>query len=116
MAAGKGSRLGKYTTDLPKSLLPLDKYGNTLLDYNLTILDRLGIKKILLVTGFNSQLLEKHIISNTNVEIIYNPFWNHCNVLGSRYRALNYIDEDFLFLHADNQYLHQQTTVVHLVM
>jgi len=101
MAAGKGSRLGKYTTDLPKSLLPLDKEGNTLLDYNLTILDRLGIKKILLVTGFNSQLLEKHIISNTNVEIIYNPFWNHCNVLGSLYMALNYIDEDFLFLHAD---------------
>lgn len=101
MAAGKGSRLGKYTTDLPKSLLPLDKDGNTLLDYNLKILDRLEIKKILLVTGFNSLLLEKHTKNNTKVEIIYNPFWNHCNVLGSLYMALNHIEEDFLFLHAD---------------
>ena len=101
MAAGKGSRLGSYTTDLPKSLLPLNDSGKTLLDYNLNILDSLGIKRILLVTGFNSEILEEHTVSNTKVEIIYNPFWNHCNVLGSLYMALDHIKEDFLFLHAD---------------
>ncbi|MFD2588026.1 NTP transferase domain-containing protein [Croceitalea marina] len=101
MAAGKGSRLGEYTTDLPKSLLPLDYNGNTLLDYNLRVLEKIGIQKILVVTGFNSQLIEKHIENNAKVEIIYNPFWNYCNVLGSLYMALGHIKEDFLFLHAD---------------
>lgn len=101
MAAGKGSRLGDYTTDLPKSLLPLNDSGLTLLDYNIDILNKLGIDKILLVTGFNSQMLENHTENNAIVQIIYNPFWNYCNVLGSLYMALNYVDEDFLFLHAD---------------
>nr|WP_298923415.1 phosphocholine cytidylyltransferase family protein [uncultured Allomuricauda sp.] len=101
MAAGKGSRLGEYTTELPKSLLPLDDNGNTLLDYNLRVLEKIGIQKILIVTGFNSQLIERHTGNNAKVEIIYNPFWNHCNVLGSLYMALDHIKEDFLFLHAD---------------
>lgn len=101
MAAGKGSRLGNYTTDLPKSLLPLDENGNTLLDYNLKILDKLGLDKIFIVTGFNSELIEKHTQNNSKVQIVYNPFWDHCNVLGSLYMALNQLNDDFLFLHAD---------------
>ncbi|SNR24536.1 Choline kinase [Maribacter sedimenticola] len=101
MAAGKGSRLGDYTTNLPKSLLPLNNKGRTLLDYNLDILDQLNVDKILIVTGFNSKLIENHTAKNPKVKIVYNPFWNHCNVLGSLYMALDKIDDDFLFLHAD---------------
>lgn len=101
MAAGKGSRLGDYTTDLPKSLLPLNDSGTTLLDYNLDILNQLGLDKILLVTGFNSQMLENHTKHSSKIEIIYNPFWDACNVLGSLYMVLDHIDQDFLFLHAD---------------
>lgn len=97
MAAGKGSRLGDYPTNLPKSLLPLNDSGKTHLDYNLDILDALEIKRILIVTGFNSELIELHTSSNAKVEIIYNPFWDNCNVLGSLYAALNYIDDDFVF-------------------
>ncbi|MFT6841552.1 MAG: choline kinase [Psychroserpens sp.] len=100
LAAGKGSRLGQYTHDLPKSLLPLNDQ-KTLLDYNLSILKEIGIDKILIVTGFNSQKIEAHVSNNESVEIIYNPFWNNCNVLGSLYMAIDKIDDDFLFLHAD---------------
>ena len=101
MAAGKGSRLGEYTADLPKSLLPLNSANLTLLDYNLNILKEIGISKILIVTGFNSQVIENHVRKNPHTEIIFNPFWNHCNVLGSLYMALDKIEDDFLFLHAD---------------
>lgn len=100
LAAGKGSRLGKYTEDLPKSLLPLND-NNTLLDYNLSILEKLGLERIIIVTGFNSEKIESHTAHNDLVEIVYNPFWNHCNVLGSLYMALDKINDDFLFLHAD---------------
>ena len=101
LAAGKGSRLGNYTKDLPKSLLPLNKNGDTLLDYNLKMLNTFELKKIIIVTGFNSDKVEHHVKKYSKIEIVYNHFWNYCNVLGSLYIALNYIDDDFLFLHAD---------------
>jgi L-glutamine-phosphate cytidylyltransferase len=101
LAAGKGSRLGEHTTDLPKSLLPLNDEGKTLLDYNMQLLQKLGVGKILIVTGFNSGKIEEHVKNYTGTRIVYNPFWNHCNVLGSLYMALGHIDEEFLFLHAD---------------
>ena len=53
LAAGKGSRLGDKTNDLPKSLLPLNE-NETLLDYNLDILNKLNINKIFIVTGFKA--------------------------------------------------------------
>lgn len=100
LAAGKGSRLKGHTTEKPKSLLPLnDKV--TLLDYNINMLNSLGVSKILIVTGFQSEKIEQHVSKYSNITCVYNPFWNQCNVLGSLYMAIPYIDADFLFLHAD---------------
>ncbi len=101
LAAGKGSRLGKHTANLPKSLLPLNDNNDTLLDYNLNLLSKFDLEKIVIVTGFNSNKIEEHLLKYNNIEIVYNPFWNHCNVLGSLYMALKNITDDFLFLHAD---------------
>ena len=97
LAAGKGSRLGEYTTDLPKSLLPLNAGNKTLLDYNIQVLSRFDLKKVYVVTGFNSHKIEKHLSGNQSIEIIYNPFWDCCNVLGSLYMALDTMNDDFLF-------------------
>lgn len=101
LAAGKGSRLGNYTTDLPKSLLPLNDNNDTLLDYNLALLSKFDLEKIIVVTGFNSDKIEQHIKKYDKIEVVYNPFWDSCNVLGSLYLALKSINDDFLFLHAD---------------
>ncbi|MGC4235763.1 MAG: phosphocholine cytidylyltransferase family protein [Niabella sp.] len=99
LAAGKGSRLGNHTSDTPKSLLKLND-DQTLLDYNIAVLKKLGIEKIYIVTGFNSGKIEEHVKSD-QIECVFNPFWNSCNVLGSLYMVLPYINDDFLFLHAD---------------
>jgi len=101
LAAGRGSRLGNRTDNIPKSLLPLNDQGNTLLDYNLKILQDLKLDKILIVTGYESEQIEAVAKKYKNTEIVYNPFWNHCNVLGSMYMAMDKLDDDFLFLHAD---------------
>jgi choline kinase len=100
LAAGKGSRLGNYTTELPKSLLPLNE-NKTLLDYNIDTLEKLGVSKIFVVTGFQSDKIVRHLNDRPRVEFILNPFWDYCNVLGSLYMALPYIQDDFLFAHAD---------------
>ncbi len=99
LAAGKGSRLLNLTESTPKSLLIL-KHDYTILDYNIDMLQSLGIKKIKIVTGFQSDKIEQHV-KDKKIQIIYNPFWNSCNVLGSLYLAFPYIDDDFIFLHAD---------------
>ncbi|MDR0745065.1 MAG: phosphocholine cytidylyltransferase family protein [Mediterranea sp.] len=106
LAAGKGSRLGSLTDDTPKSLLPICNGTQTLLSYNLNNLYDFGVTDFLLITGFMHQKIEEYVnlwSSNKNVTIqfIYNPFWQQCNVLGSFYCALNMIDDDFLYLHAD---------------
>ncbi len=101
LAAGRGSRLGNYTDNTPKSLLPLNEEGKTLLDYNLEILETLNLSKIIIVTGYESAQIEMVAKKYSNTEIVYNPFWNHCNVLGSMYMAMDKLDDDFLFLHAD---------------
>lgn len=102
LAAGRGSRLGSYTDNIPKSLLPLNDSGKTILDYNLSILqERLDLEKIIIVTGYKSEQIERVAAKYDNTVIVYNPFWEHCNVLGSMYMALDHLDDDFLFLHAD---------------
>ncbi|MGJ8648963.1 MAG: NTP transferase domain-containing protein [Opitutaceae bacterium] len=100
LAAGKGSRLGAHTEDLPKSLLPLND-EITLLDYNLGILNELAVDHIYIVTGFSAKKIMHHVSTMDNVTCVFNPFWNVCNVLGSLYMALPHVKDDFLFLHAD---------------
>ena len=105
LAAGKGSRLGNLTDDTPKSMLKLND-EHTLLSYNVMQLSEAGIESIILVSGYQSQKIEDYsqelaIIYDIAIEIVLNPFWDHCNVLGSFYMSLGIIKDDFIFLHAD---------------
>jgi choline kinase len=100
LAAGRGSRLQSHTEHLPKALLPLAA-GMTLLDYNLKLFEKHGITRRLVVTGYRSESIRRHVRSVPGVQCIYNPFWEHCNVLGSLYIALPHINDDFAFAHAD---------------
>jgi len=105
LAAGKGSRLGSLTDNTPKSMLDLN--GNhTLLSFSLRQLRDAGIESMIVVTGYQAQKLEQYALKlakdyGISIELIYNPFWDHCNVLGSLYMALGKINDDFIFLHAD---------------
>jgi choline kinase len=106
LAAGRGSRLGNLTEEMPKCLLKICNNSQTLLSYNLNNLYESGIKDYIFITGFMYNKLESYVKSwaknkNVFIKCIYNPFWNYCNVLGSFYFALNELDSDFLYLHAD---------------
>jgi len=106
LAAGKGSRLGNLTDLTPKCMLPLNN-KHTLLSLNFSMLKELKtIDSIILITGFEAHKLEVYAkklseFYHLPIEIVYNPFWNHCNVLGSFYMGFDKIDDDFIFMHAD---------------
>ena len=68
LAAGKGSRLSKYTSNVPKALLPI-KYGKTILERMLEQLIKNNIDNIIIVLGYqeaNSNLYIKELSKTCN--------------------------------------------------
>ena len=99
MAAGKGSRLGSLTEDIPKSLLEIK--GKRLLDINIAMLHRYGIWDITIVTGFKDEKFIEATKGIPGINLIYNPFYEFTNVIGSYYMGMGQLHDDFIYLHAD---------------
>lgn len=95
MAAGKGSRLGSMTEDKPKSLVKIK--GKTLLDINITMLHKHGIRDITIVTGYMDEKIVEATRDIEGVTIVYNPFYEFANVLGSYFMGMEEMHDDFVF-------------------
>lgn len=99
MAAGKGSRLGSLTEGNPKSFVEIK--GKKLIEYNLQLLQRYGVDEIIIVTGYRCEAFEELTKDMKNVRLMYNPFYEMVNVLGSFYMGMEALHDDFIYLHAD---------------
>ncbi len=99
MAAGKGNRLGTLTAGNPKSFIEVK--GKKLIEYNLELLRHYGVDDIIIVTGYRCEAFEELTINMRNVHLMYNPFYEMVNVLGSFYMGMEALHDDFLYLHAD---------------
>ena len=105
LAAGVGSRLAPQTDHLPKCLLEIDT-GVTILDHQLELADALGIKKVTVVSGFQSGLLEEAIKKAghrfENISLVYNPFYENTNNLVSLWLGINRINDTFIMMNGDS--------------
>lgn len=99
MAAGKGSRLGSLTESKPKSLLEIK--GKRLLDINIAMLHKYGIWDITIVTGYQDWQFIEATKGIPGITLVYNPFYEFTNVIGSYYMGMRQLHEDFVYLHAD---------------
>lgn len=99
MAAGKGSRIEELTNGHPKSFLEIK--GKKLIERNIEMLQELGIKDIIVVTGYHTEEFESLFSNNNNIRFVYNPFYEMTNVLGSFFMGMQYLHDDFVYLHAD---------------
>ena len=81
LAAGRGSRMGKITSQSHKCLTKI--HGLKLLDLQINAILQSGIKEIGLVTGFNKNLLRKKEIS----KYFHNKIWDKSNMAYSLYLA-----------------------------
>ena len=72
LVAGRGSRLGNMTEETPKCLISINK--EPLLTRSLIQISALGVKKVILVVGYKSDVIKKDIINNAidpiNIKII----------------------------------------------
>ena len=116
LVAGRGSRLGDMTADCPKCLIPINSVP--LLTRSLRQLSRLGVKKVILVIGYRSELFQDHYESSyMGMEICYvfNPDWSTTNNLVSFDLAVPYIDTDYILLEGDLIYTDDAISRMHSV-
>lgn len=99
MAAGKGSRLGSLTRGMPKSFVEIK--GKKLIEYNINLLHSFGIHDIVIITGYRNDAFEELFENREGIRLIYNPFYEMVNVLGSFFVGMENLTDDFIYMHAD---------------
>ena len=72
IAAGQGSRLGSFTKDLPKPLVPVN--GKSILERQIELLHKNNISEIIIVTGYKKEKFKLQ-----NVDYLYNPNFHEYN-------------------------------------
>jgi NDP-sugar pyrophosphorylase family protein len=58
LAAGKGTRMGDLTDEIPKPMLPVE--GRPILEHIITGLREAGITEFCLITGWKAEVIESH--------------------------------------------------------
>lgn len=89
LAATRGKEFGELTKYLPKSLLTINE--RSLLDYQINILNKTGIKDISIVCGFKPSLFKFH-----NTKLFLNKNWKNTSNLKSLWEARNELKETII--------------------
>lgn len=97
LAAGKGSRLGKYTKNNTKCML--DVHGETLLERAIDALLEANIKDFIIVLGYKGEnvkefIREKRLDEKINITYIDNDVYDTTNNIYSLYLARDYLAKD----------------------
>ncbi|GHV94307.1 aminotransferase [Spirochaetia bacterium] len=103
LAAGMGSRLGKYTKNNTKCMLPIN--GRTLIERALDALDSAGIRKCVIVAGYEKDNLINFVgprYKNIEITWVVNEVYNKTNNIYSLYLAKDHLLlDDTLLLESD---------------
>ena len=98
LAAGTGSRLHPITLKHPKTLFSLDDQ-TTILQRMIGLLKELDPSgKIVVICGFQHQLLRSFV---SDVTWVYNPFYEITNSLASLWFAKEYLQESVTIINGD---------------
>lgn len=98
VAAGLATRLHPLTLNSPKSLLSIS--GESLLARSVRLLRENGIANIGVVVGYRAAMIADAL--GSGITCIPNPFYRHCNNMGSLWMARDFVaDDPFAYLHGD---------------
>lgn len=103
LAAGLGSRLGELTKECTKCMVKIN--GITLIERMLRQLDRYGMDRIVIVTGYKGDILKDYVQNlriNTPVVFVDNSDYRHTNNIYSLWLTREFLEEmDSLVLESD---------------
>ena len=94
LAAGRGSRLGKYTKEIPKGLLKIA--GKTILDIQIQCYRNAGITDISVVKGYKGEA-----INISGVKYYLNTDFDNTNMVVSLMKAIPELTDDIIISYAD---------------
>ena len=94
LAAGQGTRLKKYTQDLPKGMLMFA--GKTLIERQIETYREAGIEKIIIVRGFAAEK-----IAYDGVTYYTNEDYVETNMVESLLKARDEFDDDMIVSYSD---------------
>ena len=94
LAAGMGTRLGKYTENLPKCMLNFN--GKPLIQQQVETLRKARITDISIVSGYQPEK-----INIENVKYYHNPDYANTNMVETLFCAEKELDDDVLICYAD---------------
>ena len=100
LAAGKGTRISRHLHGKPKCTVDV---GNiSLIEYTISILKKKNIEEIAVVTGYKHEIIEE-MLSNQNIKMYYNPFYDVTNSIASSWFAKDFFnsDDDIIIMNAD---------------
>lgn len=102
LAAGIGKRLQPLTNSIPKCLVEIDE--KPLLNRNIEILINLGFEKLILVTGYKSEMIEMEVekySGQIEIEFVYNSDYDTTNNIYSLWLAEPNIKDPFVLIESD---------------
>ena len=105
LVGGFGTRLGALTKDTPKPMLPIR--GVPYLEFFLKRLKREGFEKVVLATGFKSDVIESHftVANNQLPRLEFSFEESPLGTGGAIAKALNKITNDVFFVFNGDSYL-----------
>lgn len=108
LSAGQGSRMLPLTAERPKCLIGFS--GRSLLAWQIEMLARGGVRRIDVVTGFMTDLVDAELRAisegkgaggGVELRAMFNPFYKVADNLGSCWIARAAMEGDFLILNGD---------------
>lgn len=101
--SGVGSRMGRVTKNHPKCMTELDN-TDTILSRQLRLLCGLGIRDVVITTGYYNQVLKEYCYSlgqPLQYEFVNNEKYKETNYIYSIYCARKLLQDDILLMHGD---------------
>lgn len=102
LAAGLGSRLREKTEDRPKGFLEID--NKPIIEYSILNLIEKGIEKIVIGTGYLSEVYEQLAMKYPQIQCVYNPKYASSGSMYTLFLLKEHIHEDFVLLESDLLY------------
>jgi phosphoenolpyruvate phosphomutase len=101
--SGLGHRMGDITKTHPKCMTNIYE-GETILSRQLKLIEKIGIKEVVITTGyFDNVLIDycKSLDLSLSIEFVNNPLYATTNYIYSIYCAKELLDDDILLMHGD---------------
>ena len=101
LSAGQGKRLLPLTENAPKCSLPVQ--GRSILEWQFGEIAQCDVDEVVVVTGFRARKLEAIVAEARGVLVrtFYNPFFAHCDNLGTCWIAREEFSEPFVLINGD---------------